>query len=94
MNNINRYFSNNKNNKNNKNNNYYHVFFFSGNMLDELERIYRRAGSRKLWSDILTHKHTQLPVELQSYSAQTNLDPRSRVCHDAFGIIEKLFDTA
>ena len=26
--------------------------------MDELERIYRRAGSRKLWSDILTHIHT------------------------------------
>lgn len=30
------------------------------NMMEELERIYRRAGSRKLWSDILTHAHARL----------------------------------
>lgn len=27
-------------------------------MKDELERIYRRAGSRKLWSEIHTYSHT------------------------------------
>lgn len=34
------------------------MFVISENMMDELERIYRRAGSRKLWSDILTHTST------------------------------------
>lgn len=32
------------------------------NLTDELERIYRMAGSRKLWSDILTHIHTYCTV--------------------------------
>ncbi|KAM3625288.1 uncharacterized protein V6R79_009664 [Siganus canaliculatus] len=30
------------------------------NMMEELERIYRRAGSRKLWSDHHTHKQTNI----------------------------------
>ena len=34
----------------------------SENLTDELERIYRMAGSRKLWPDILTHIHTYCTV--------------------------------
>lgn len=40
------------------------LLFSSGNMLDELERIYRRAGSRKLWSDIF-HTQTHFLVKHQ-----------------------------
>lgn len=43
------------------------------NLMDELERIYRRAGSRKLWSEVLTHAHKDqshlFPPEFLSSSA-------------------------
>lgn len=38
----------------------------SENLMDDLERIYRRAGSRKLWSDI--HSNNPLTVTLLTSS--------------------------
>lgn len=56
------------------------LFLVPGNMLDELERIYRRAGSRKLWSDIFKHANLTQSVSGRAPAylpaVQTVLDPR------------------
>ncbi|KAG7483246.1 hypothetical protein JOB18_043401 [Solea senegalensis] len=49
-----------------------------GNLMDELERIYRRAGSRKLWSDNLTNLHTH--THKYMYCRSKKINSKGEIC--------------